>query len=111
MAALHSSACRFAGQRLLLGRAVLYADRLEVKGWTWQGPIHLRIPLLDLEHVEWHTAPPPAVNLVLFLQDGHALPLCIKGAAIWKYTLAEHAPQLKQTTPALPNPTPDASVA
>lgn len=105
--ALFATRCRPAAHRLLLGRLALYDDALTLRGWSLRGRYERRIPLREIERVEWSSG--PGVNLVLFLKEERPLPLIVKAPGLWKYTLQDHLPTLRVT--ATPKPAGMASAA
>lgn len=72
---------------LWFGRAILYEDRVCIKGWTWRGRYRDVIPLADVDGVRWW-AVLDDVNFLLQLDDGRAVPLqLVTGAGAWNAKL------------------------
>jgi hypothetical protein len=98
---LLSNRCRLPRQTLWFGRALLYEDRVRIRGWTWRGRYERVIPLERIDRVQWW-AVINDVNFMLHLKDGRAVPLQLrKGAGTWNVKLhgllgqsllAHHAP-------------------
>mgnify|MGYP006281212211 CR=1 FL=1 len=79
--------CRLPHRSLWFGRAILYADHVCVRGWTWRGRYRRIIPLDRIEDVKWW-AVIDDVNFILHLDDGCAVPLQLqKGAGSWNVQL------------------------
>ncbi len=87
------------GARVLFGRLVLYADRIERRA---MGRVQETIPLADLQDVRWRTTDTGADNFSLVLRDGRVLSGRLKGAGLWKAKLGElmAGPRRAPRTPA-----------
>jgi hypothetical protein len=84
---LLSNRCRLPQRSLWFGRALLYEDRVRIRGWTWRGRYERAIRLERIERVQWW-AVVDDVNFMLHLEDGGAVPLqLLKGAGTWNVTL------------------------
>jgi hypothetical protein len=84
---LLSHRCRLPHRTLWFGRALLYEDRVCIRGWTWRGPYRRVIPLERIQRVKWW-AVLDDVNFLLRLDDGRAVPLQLrKGAGTWNVEL------------------------
>lgn len=98
---LLSSRCRLPHRSLWFGRAQLYEDRVHIQGWTWRGRYRRVVPIDAIERVRWW-AVVDDVNVMLYLEDGRAVPLqLMTGAGTWNVELhnlldqsmmAHHAP-------------------
>lgn len=79
--------CHFAGQRLFLGKAVLYRTHLRISGWCRQGRYSRKVELEDLLGVGWWGGPGKLPNLFLHFKDGDELALRVTGSALWRLSL------------------------
>ena len=80
---IRRNAFRFARPALLWGRALLYEDRIELRGWNLSGRYRRVIDLRDIEHVDVLTS--DAVGL--WCSGGETLRLRLEDAAEWKRCL------------------------
>lgn len=92
--AVRTSRFKYADRRLLLARARLYVDRIELSGFGWRGRHRRRIPLRDVARVEWWSSVGSRVNLVVHLHEGDPVQLWVRGPGLWKYAIEERAPRL-----------------
>ena len=77
----------FGGPPLVLARARLYDDRLELSGWQWRGRFRRRIPLDHILQVDV----PGDDELLLWLVNGRTIRLGISRAHEWKNVLIEQS--------------------
>lgn len=85
--ALLSNRCQIPGRTLWFGRALLYEDRICIRGWTLRGRYRRVVPLERVKDVQWW-AVLDDVNFVLRLDDGGTVPLqLMKGAGTWNVQL------------------------
>ena len=89
---------QYADRRLLLARARLLADRVELDGWGWRGRHRRTVPLEELVRVDWIPERSDGVNLGLHLRGGGALQLRIAGAGLWKYEIESRVEHLRRTS-------------
>lgn len=86
---IHSHSCSLPNQTLWFGRAVLYEDRVTIRGWNWQGRFHEEILMERIEGIDWRPVP-DGPNLILHLTDGSNVRLRIKTAGgLWNAKLQE----------------------
>jgi len=86
-APLLSTRCRLPQRTLWFGRAVLFPDRVCIRGWHWRGRYRRVIPLERIDEVTWW-AVPNDVNFLLHLDTGDAVPLqLLKSAGNWNVKL------------------------
>lgn len=86
-APLLSNRCCLPHRTLWFGRALLYEDRVCIRGWTWRGRYQRVIPLERIDEVKWW-AVLDDVNLLLHLDEGGSMPLQLrKGAGTWNAEL------------------------
>lgn len=91
---LLQSPCPFAGRRLYLGRARLYATWMMLSGWHASGRYCRCISLADVEEVKWlGAAGRTEPNLQVLLKGGEMLSLHIRGAALWRLTIDAKLPR------------------
>jgi len=90
------------GRALWLGRAKLFEDRIELKGWTLRGRFSRHIPLQRVARVEWWTGS-PFCNLEFLLDDASTFGMKIEGAGRWKFAIDREAIGVLRQTPALPD--------
>lgn len=84
---LLSTRCQLPRRPLWFGRALLYRDRICIRGWTWQGRYRRLIPLERVERVQWW-AVLKDVNFLLHLDDGRVVPVqLLSGAGTWNVKL------------------------
>lgn len=84
---LLSNRCMLPHRTLWFGRALLYEDRVCIRGWTWRGRYRRVIPLERIDRVKWW-AVVDDVNLLIHLDDGGAVPLQLRtGAGNWNVEL------------------------
>jgi len=77
------SAFRFMQPALWWGRAVLYADRLELRGWSLQGRYRHVIMLARIQHIDVLASD----GIGLWCTSGETLRLRLRDAARWKRQL------------------------
>lgn len=94
--AIRRSTFRFARPALLWGRALLYEDRIELRGWNLGGRYRRVIGLRDIDHVDALTA--EAVGL--WCSGGETLRLHLEDAAEWKRSLLQQQARLEGSTSA-----------
>jgi len=84
-----STRCSIPGLLLWFGRAELYADRVRLVGWTWNGRYHRSIALDRIDRVRWW-AVREDVNFLIHLEDGAGLPLQLhQKAGLWNHELRD----------------------
>ena len=74
----------FAQPALLVGRAQLGAEALELKGWGLRGRYRRRFPLAEILHADAR-----AERLVVWLAGGEVLRLRLPDAERWGTALAQ----------------------
>lgn len=80
---LLSSHFRYAHKRLFFGKARLFADRIELAGWSASG-YHFRcLPLVRLVDMDYHPLTDDA-NLTLYLDDGEEISIRVQEAHRWR---------------------------
>lgn len=100
---LHTASFQYADRHLFFARARLYEDRLKLSGLQWTGRHTRTIPLEEVARVEWWSGVQKEPNFALHLHDGSRVTLWLKGAGLWKYKVAEHAPNLVPDEEPLPD--------
>lgn len=85
--ALLTSGFRYAEYRLFLGRARLFADRIEFVGLHWRGVHRRTVTLHELAGLRWRTDSEGRANMTFILQHDEPIRLWLKGAGLWKYKL------------------------
>lgn len=98
---LFSNRFRFPGQRFFYGRARLFADRVELRGWGLRGRFVRSIPLRAIERVEWWTGS-MLCNLEFCMEDGKTFGIWVEGAGRWKFAIDGNAVQTLHRAPAMP---------
>jgi hypothetical protein len=76
---VRSSAFSFERPVLLRPRLYLYTDRLELRGWRWLERYRRIISFREILQVDVADG-----TLVVWLDDGTTLRLCVDAAADWK---------------------------
>ncbi|HMB93693.1 MAG TPA: hypothetical protein VKP65_22770 [Rhodothermales bacterium] len=80
---LLSSHFRYAHKRLFFGRARLFADRIELAGWSASG-YHFRcLPLARMVDVDYHPLKEDS-NLTFYLDDGEEISIRVQEAHRWR---------------------------
>lgn len=77
---IERSAFRFMQPTLWWGRAVLYADRVELRGWSLQGRYRRVIALPRIQHIDVLASD----GISLWCTDGETLRLRLRDAVRWK---------------------------
>lgn len=86
-APLLSNRCVLPHRTLWFGRALLYENRVCIRGWTWRGRYRRVIPLERIDRVKWW-AVLDDVNFLIHLDDGGPVPLQLRtGAGNWNVEL------------------------
>ena len=78
-----SSHFRYAHKRLFFGKARLFADRIELMGWSRSGHHFRCIPLARLVEMDYHSLADDS-NLTLHLDDGEEIAIRVKEAHRWR---------------------------
>jgi hypothetical protein len=99
---IFSNRFRFPGQWFFYGRARLYADRVDLKGWGLRGRYVRSIPLSTIERVEWWTGS-MMCNLEFCLGGDKTLGIWVEGAGRWKFAIDSQAVQTLHRAPAMPD--------
>lgn len=96
--------CRVPHRSLWFGRALLYDDRVCIRGWTWRGRYRRVVPLERIDEVKWW-AVLDEVNFLLRLDDGAVVPLELRnGAGTWNVKLHNLLGKSMLDRPFIPNP-------
>lgn len=74
--------------RIFFPKAKLYADRIELRGWSAKGRYARTIALAEVEDTKWWFGRSD-INFALYLKSGEDLLMHLRGAGNWKYTLDE----------------------
>ncbi len=80
---LLSSRFRMPHRHVSLGRARLYGDRIDLRGWGLRGRYRRRIPLSHVASFEYHGLEAGA-NLSIYLVNGDQMHLHVKEAHRWR---------------------------
>lgn len=108
---LLSSRFGYADRTVFFGRARLFADRIDLKGWSWTGR-HRRVILLhEVEQVRWWSGRDHSANLVLYLEDGGRVSLRVGASGLWKYQIEALLGRQLNVTDDLPEHLSSASAA
>jgi len=99
---IFSSRFKIPGRRFWFGRARLFEDRVELKGWTPSGRFVRQISLHQIARVEWWTGS-ASCNLEFLFEDRSSLGLKIDGAGRWKFAIDREAIGILNKTPQLPD--------
>ena len=86
---LLSGRIRHCTLKLYFGRASLYFDRLEVKGWTWRGPVREIVALDGLTGVDWWTLTTDGPNLSFLTNNGARIAFWVKSPGVWRFRIQE----------------------
>ena len=79
---------------ILFPRATLYADIIELTGYTATGPFMKRVNLRYVEWVEWKHGSKHEANLILWFSTGDTFRLRVASAGLWKYEIEARVREL-----------------
>lgn len=82
-----SSRYKRSDRTLIIGRASLFGDRLELHELGWTGIDHTILPLSDIDRVKWWSRETKGVNLMIILHDGDRISLRIDAPGLWKHQI------------------------
>ena len=98
-----SSRLNLPDRNLFLGRARLFADQIELSGWSLKGRIHRVIEIGGIRKVEWYTAVKGEPNLQIIDRLGTEHFIRVQAAGTWCYELRKLS-GLSKGSAALPAP-------
>lgn len=72
--------------KLFFTRARLYLDRIELSGWHLGKKYEARIPLHDLDAIDWQTG---SSSAVFYLREGQTIRLTLPDLERWKQSVEQ----------------------
>ena len=97
--ALLSSRFRDPERRLFFARAILFANRIELRGFSLSGMYRKLLLLKNIERVEWKVGQSRNANITLWMKNGDKKHLWINAAGLWKHMIDANVRNISRQLP------------